>query len=187
MKRTGWTPRYLLLLAALLLALGLVGGCGKKEAGPETNPEAVTEEPGMGEEEAVSQEPVTPETPATETAPNYAAMTPAELGIEDVFFDFDEYDLDDEALRKLSQDARTLREHSDYVVLIEGHCDERGTVEYNLALGEKRANAVRDYLLSLGVGSRQLRTVSYGENKPFAHGHDESAWALNRRAHFSRP
>jgi peptidoglycan-associated lipoprotein len=73
------------------------------------------------------------------------------------------------------------------LILVSGHCDERGTVEYNLALGEKRANAVRDYLVSLGVPSRNLRVTSYGESSPFAAGHDEDAWALNRRAHFERP
>ena len=72
-------------------------------------------------------------------------------------------------------------------VLISGHCDERGTVEYNLALGEKRARAVKDYLVSLGVPARRLQITSYGESKPFAMGSNEAAWAQNRRAHFERP
>jgi peptidoglycan-associated lipoprotein len=113
-------------------------------------------------------------------------MEPAEFGVEDVFFAFDQYELDGEAMSILSRNARILRE-ADVLVLVSGHCDERGTVEYNLALGEKRANAVRDYLVSLGVPTRNLRVTSYGESSPFAMGHDEDAWALNRRAHFERP
>ena len=70
------------------------------------------------------------------------------------------------------------------LVLVEGHCDERNTREYNLALGERRANAVRDYLMSLGVTSDRIRTISYGEERPFALGHTEASWRLNRRAHF---
>jgi len=117
---------------------------------------------------------------------DYAAMEPADFGVEDVYFAFDQYDLDAEAMGLLSRNARILRE-ADVTILVAGHCDERGTIEYNLALGEKRANAVRDYLISLGVPARQLRVTSYGENKPFARGSDENAWALNRRAHFTRP
>ena len=85
----------------------------------------------------------------------------------------------------LTRNARILRE-ADVVVVIEGHCDERGTVEYNLALGEKRAKAVKDYLVSLGVPAANLEVTSYGESKPFATGTDDYAWAQNRRAHFAR-
>ena len=69
-------------------------------------------------------------------------------------------------------------------ITLEGHCDERGTVEYNQALGEKRANAARDYLVNAGVSAARVQTLSYGKERPFAEGHDESAWAQNRRAHF---
>jgi peptidoglycan-associated lipoprotein len=86
----------------------------------------------------------------------------------------------------LSRNARILRE-IDVTVLIEGHTDERGTVEYNLALGERRAIAVKDYLVSLGVPARRLQVTSYGESRPFAMGSNENAWAQNRRAHFARP
>ena len=72
----------------------------------------------------------------------------------------------------------------DKVVIIEGHCDERGTNEYNLALGERRANSAKDYIVNLGVDPARLKTVSYGEEKPLAEGHNEEAWAQNRRAHF---
>ncbi len=161
-------------------------GCGKKQVEPQTDP-TMSSEPTMPTE-TVDTNPVTPEEPADTTpAIDYSTVEPLAIGIEDVFFDFDKYDLNDEAMRTLSGNSRVLREHPQVVVMIEGHCDERGTVEYNLALGEKRALAVRDYLSSLGVPSKQLRTTSYGENKPFAVGHSETAWAQNRRAHFSRP
>ena len=104
--------------------------------------------------------------------------------LKDVFFDTDRYDLRPEARDVLAENAGWLREHPSVEILIEGHCDERNTREYNLALGERRANAVRDYLIALGVSGDRIRTISYGEERPFATGHDESAWQLNRRAHF---
>jgi peptidoglycan-associated lipoprotein len=104
----------------------------------------------------------------------------------DVYFAFDQYDLDNEAMGTLSRNAKILKE-AGVTVLISGHCDERGTVEYNLALGEKRARAVRDYLVSLGVPAGKLMVTSYGESKPFAYGSTEDAWAQNRRSHFERP
>lgn len=183
----GQLSRKWLLFCGLVVIAGLaiaVAGCGKKPpVQTETTP-AVTE----------PAQPVVPET-GTETTPpaatpiptpDYAAMAPSEYGIEDVFFPFDVYELSDEAMNTLAANSRIMREHDDLVWLIEGHCDERGTVEYNLALGEKRAKAARDYLVSLGVPERQLRVTSYGEERPFAMGHDETAWAQNRRAHFAR-
>jgi len=106
-------------------------------------------------------------------------------GVQDVFFDFDKYSLTAEARAKLQADAKLLKEHPDVKVVIEGHCDERGTVEYNLALGQRRADSAYDYLVDLGVSPTQLSTISYGKEKPFALGHDDAAWALNRRAHFA--
>jgi len=171
-----------LLALALVLSLAVFTGCGKKPA-IETNP-ADTGGQGTGEQVPAPPTPE-PETPEVST-PDYANLDPADYGVEDVFFAFDQYDLDDEAMAILSRDARIIKE-AGTVIRVSGHCDERGTIEYNLALGEKRANAVRDYLISLGVPSRNLRVTSYGESKPFANGHDEAAWALNRRAHFERP
>ena len=180
-----WTIRNMhvvLGLIAILILGSLAAGCSKKPeaetdptAGAGTPVETVPEQP-------VAEQPVTPEV----TAPDYAAMDPADYGIGDVFFAFDEYELSTEAMGILSRNARILRE-AGVTVLISGHCDERGTVEYNLALGEKRANAVKDYLVSLGVPAATLRVTSYGESKPFAMGHTEEAWAQNRRAHFERP
>jgi len=176
--------RHLLTVLAIL-AVGLLFTACSNKAPIEDDPAAgQTSTP---EEDATPvQEPVVSEEPEEAARPDYAEMSPSEYGVEDVFFAFDEYDLDREAMSILSANARTLRE-ADVVVMVSGHCDERGTVEYNMALGEKRALAVRDYLVSLGVPARNLRTTSYGKSKPFAMGHNEEAWAKNRRAHFERP
>jgi peptidoglycan-associated lipoprotein len=103
--------------------------------------------------------------------------------IDDAFFDFDSFVLTSSAQSALSRSAQWLRDHPDYALHVEGHCDERGTEQYNLALGERRANTARTYLVSLGIDGGRLTTVSYGEERPFADGHDEETWAQNRRAH----
>jgi peptidoglycan-associated lipoprotein len=180
--------RAVVFAACLLVASGaLLTGCGGKQK-IETRPEEIEPLEDEGEE---LDRPVVPE--ATEegeeraaTLPDYASLQPSDYGVEDVFFEFDSSTLTPETMDILAQNARILRE-ADVPILIEGHCDERGTVEYNLALGERRANSVRDYLISLGVPTYRLETVSYGESRPFATGHNERAWALNRRGHFTRP
>jgi peptidoglycan-associated lipoprotein len=172
----------LIALVVLVLALALVAGCGKKQTPIETEP-ALTTPPSP----PVQVKPVTPEPVEPVDTRDWGKMTPAEMGINDVFFAYDSFDIDDAGMRALAQNARVMKDHADVVVMVEGHCDERGTVEYNLALGEKRAKGVREYLVSLGVSAAQLRVTTYGENKPFATGSTEEAWAQNRRAHFARP
>lgn len=103
---------------------------------------------------------------------------------EDIHFQFDRYDLEPRAREILSDKAFFLKKYPAVKVLIEGHCDERGTSEYNLALGERRANSAKQYLIQLGISDRRITTVSYGEERPMDSGHDEEAWAKNRRAHF---
>ncbi len=105
-------------------------------------------------------------------------------GLGDVFYDFDRSELRSDAVEQLRTNATWLKTNTANNVIVEGHCDERGTSEYNLALGERRANSAKDYIVNLGVAPTRLKTVSYGEEKPFAEGHTEEAWALNRRAHF---
>ena len=100
------------------------------------------------------------------------------------FFDFDSSELLPTTQRALDADAVVMKKYPTWVVTIEGHADERGTAEYNLALGERRAAAARAYLVSLGIAANRMRTVSYGKEFPFDPGHDESAWSKNRRAHF---
>jgi peptidoglycan-associated lipoprotein len=104
--------------------------------------------------------------------------------LKPVFYDYDSSDLSAEAQKALDENAATLRKYPSWTVTIEGHCDERGTAEYNLALGERRAVAARAYLVSVGIPADRLRTVSYGKEFPFDPGHSDAAWAQNRRAHF---
>ncbi|HSN54363.1 MAG TPA: peptidoglycan-associated lipoprotein Pal, partial [Candidatus Sulfomarinibacteraceae bacterium] len=125
-----------------------------------------------------------PSDEVSEELPSDLAMLNARGYLEDVFFDTDRFDLTPEAREKLAENAAWLQDHSNIEILIEGHCDERNTREYNLALGERRANAVRDYLVFLGIGADRVETISYGEERPFALGNTEEAWQLNRRAHF---
>jgi peptidoglycan-associated lipoprotein len=101
----------------------------------------------------------------------------------DVYFAFDESALSDDARGKLSRNADLLKAQGRLNLTIEGHCDERGTSEYNLALGERRASAVKSYLSSLGVGGDRMRTLSYGSERPACTEHEESCWSQNRRAH----
>lgn len=101
----------------------------------------------------------------------------------DVYFAFDESSLSDDSRAKLSRNADLLKAQARLNLTVEGHCDERGTSEYNLALGERRANAVKSYLGSLGVGTDRMRTLSYGSERPVCTEHDESCWSQNRRAH----
>ena len=103
--------------------------------------------------------------------------------VQDAFFNYDEATLSAEAQAALTNSANWLKKHSDYSLLVEGHCDERGTEQYNLALGDRRANIAKEYLATLGIDASRIRTVSYGEERPFDAGHDDASWAKNRRAH----
>jgi len=104
--------------------------------------------------------------------------------LKDAFFDFDRSEIRASERDALAGDATWLRAHAGIRVRIEGHCDERGTASYNMALGERRAAAVQEYLVSLGVDASRMQTISYGKERPFALGHDEASWAQNRRGHF---
>lgn len=104
--------------------------------------------------------------------------------LKPVFFRYDSDELDDAGKQVLNANAELLKTYKTWVVTIEGHCDERGTAEYNLALGDRRALAAKTYLVSLGIGQDRVRTVSYGNEFPFDPAHSEDAWAKNRRAHF---
>jgi peptidoglycan-associated lipoprotein len=103
--------------------------------------------------------------------------------LKDIHFDFDKYDIRPEDITILKENADLLKKYQKVKIQIEGHCDERGTSEYNLALGERRANSTKNYLMTLGVSPERISTISYGEEKPLDPGHSEEAWAKNRRAH----
>jgi peptidoglycan-associated lipoprotein len=104
--------------------------------------------------------------------------------LKDIHFNYDKYDIRREDEGILKENAAFLKKNPNMKIQIEGHCDERGTTEYNLALGERRANSVKKYLVSLGIASDRISAISYGKERPFDRGHNEQAWAKNRRAHF---
>jgi peptidoglycan-associated lipoprotein len=120
------------------------------------------------------------DTMKSETVPSHMDLA----GMENIYFDFDQFTLSAEARKTLAENAKYLKANSGTQVVVEGHCDERGSDEYNLALGESRALAAKNYLVSLGVSAKQLSVISYGEEKPAAMGSNEEAWAKNRRAEF---
>ena len=103
--------------------------------------------------------------------------------LKDIYFDFDKYDVRSGDAPILKENAALLKKYLNVKIQIEGHCDERGTIEYNLALGERRANSAKNYLVSLGISPERISIISYGEEKPLNPGHGEEAWAKNRRAH----
>ena len=113
-----------------------------------------------------------------------AAAILKELQIADINFDYNKYNLKPLAQSTLKNGAPAYLKYRDYKLVVEGHCDERGTAEYNLALGEKRATEAAKYLADLGIEKERIKTISYGKEMPLDQGHDEAAWAKNRRAHF---
>ena len=135
----------------------------------------------------------TPAPPASTPAPRYpSAATRARIDellarIEDAYFDYDKATLRPDAVKALQADATELRDivkdYPDYKMTIEGHCDERGSAEYNMALGEKRAETAKDFLTQVGVPSAQLSVISYGKERPVCQDHDETCWQKNRRSH----
>jgi len=161
-------------------------GCPKKKPAPK--PETAPPSTAAPAEEvtAPTPPPVQDKTPDPfsediQTA-NTAAYEQGLLG--DVYFDFDKYELKQEARDRLAKNAGFMNAHPEFTFNVEGHCDERGTVEYNLALGERRANASKDYLVSLGVSASRIRTISYGKERPQCTEADESCWWRNRRDYF---
>jgi peptidoglycan-associated lipoprotein len=176
----------------VILVLGLTAACAKKTppvARPTPPPPSPTnqgERPPAPPEPVIEPQPVPPEPVLTEDplASKDLDEINKESPFQPVFFALDSAEIDGQGQQALNADAEILKKYPSWTITIEGHCDERGTAEYNLALGERRALAAKTYLVSLGIPSDRLRTVSYGKEFPFDPGHDESAWAKNRRAHF---
>lgn len=183
--------KKLILLLIPLMCIGLVfTACGKKTAAvQEDKPEAVT---------PAQSQPAT--TPAPTPAPAAAKSEKADntdknqgitvkttlgdqvLQLDAIYFDYNSYELRPDAIKTLEKSARILKQNPTAVISIEGHCDERGTVEYNIALGERRAYSVKKYFVEYGLNPDNLVTISYGKEKPIDPGHDEDAWSKNRRA-----
>jgi peptidoglycan-associated lipoprotein len=127
----------------------------------------------------------TPTAPKPEAAaPGAARGTEKESVLKDAFFDYDKSSIRPDAKLNLDENAKWLKANPQAALTIEGHCDERGTREYNLGLGQRRAKAAKDYLVSAGIDAKRIKAISYGKERPFEPGHDESAWKWNRRAHF---
>ncbi|HXF49593.1 MAG TPA: peptidoglycan-associated lipoprotein Pal [Verrucomicrobiae bacterium] len=166
MKRIG-----LLLLGITVMGF-YVSGCGKKA-------QPVTDKPAPQTETRTEPQDTSGRIPSGEVSEE-----PTPSGFQKIYFDFDRYYIRDDAKSALEQNARVLKANPNMRILIEGHCDERGTVEYNLALGERRAAAARQYLMDLGIDGSRISTVSYGKERPVAFGHDETSWQQNRRAEF---
>jgi peptidoglycan-associated lipoprotein len=167
------------IVFGLTFSLIFFGGCAKKAT--------VKEEPAT-KEQAVEEKGATKTSPAVKEEPTMAASEEetamAKRIFVDIHFDYDRYSLKSDAREILKKQAAWLANHETASVIIEGNCDERGTTEYNLALGERRAKEAMKYLVELGIDGKRLKTVSYGKERPLDPGHNEEAWAKNRRDHF---
>ncbi|HEY6866035.1 MAG TPA: peptidoglycan-associated lipoprotein Pal [Candidatus Eisenbacteria bacterium] len=165
-------PKFVptLLASSVLFALTLgTPGCARRTA--QAPPQSAAPPPVA----VAAPEPAPP-------PPEAPAPPPAPAEFQSAYFDFDSYGLHADAREALDQDAKLMRDQTGLMIRIEGHCDERGTVEYNMALGERRANAARDYLTAAGIAPDRIHIVSYGKEHPLVAGHDETAWAKNRCA-----
>jgi peptidoglycan-associated lipoprotein len=180
--------RQALCLVLVGLFLALLPGCARKK--PTTAPQAPVEEVAATAPAPAPEPSMVPE-PAPEPADpldgdlasvNEYARSQGLLG--DVYYAYDSFDLTDEARQRLAANAQFFNRYTAFEAIIEGHCDDRGTPEYNLALGERRANNARSYLTSLGVDGSRLRTITYGEERPVCTENEEACWSQNRRAHF---
>jgi peptidoglycan-associated lipoprotein len=159
----------------VVLAVGalLVASCSKKNV----KPDGEAGEAGQGGNSAV----------VSDKAINFDAQGSDSgkiVGLNTINFDYDKSALSADAKKKLSENAQWIKSNGTTTVQIEGHTDERGSIEYNLALGERRAKSVRQYLISLGVDGKRMKTISYGKEKPLVSGDNEAAYAKNRRANF---
>ena len=176
---------------SLLLVGLIISGCAKQPAttaataAPAPAPAPRAAAPGPAPTAAAPAESGTATTaaPASTARPSLKEFT-AVAALKDVFFEFDKYDIRAEDAKTLDANATWLKSNAENLVLIEGHCDERGTNEYNLALGERRAKAAMNYLVSQGVQANRITIISYGEERPLCNEKNESCWSKNRRAHF---
>lgn len=180
-------------VSVLLVAMTTVAACGGKKppvARPAPPPPASGSSASAGRPPAppqpVAEPTIVPPEPVPDERISAASLDDLNRNspLNDAFFALDSSELSDDARRVLNANAGILKQYPSWVATIEGHCDERGTAEYNLALGERRAVTARAYLVSLGIPADRLKTVSYGKEFPFDAGHDETAYAKNRRAHF---
>jgi peptidoglycan-associated lipoprotein len=176
-SRSAWT----VVAASAALAV-VISGCPKK---PKTAEQSASEQTRASEAPSQAVEEVSPPVAAEERPMEPPPPAAATTGLADVYFDFDKSDITPAARAALEQNAKWLIGRGAVQVRIEGHCDERGTNEYNLALGERRAAAVKRVLVAMGVPAANLSTITYGEEQPTCRDHQESCWQKNRRAHLA--
>ena len=167
--------RLFLLALAAVLTVALIG-CAKKPVATTPVPPAPT---------PTETPPAPTPTPTTETPPQPTTPAVAAKDLQIVYFAYDSFTLDDGARAALDANAKLMRDNAGLSVSVDGHCDERGTVEYNQALGQKRAETVAQYLSDQGIDMSRMRVISYGKERPADEGHDEAAWAKNRRVEFT--
>jgi peptidoglycan-associated lipoprotein len=165
--------------------IGTVEPSGRRDIRPSASTTYLARATGPGGN-AVAEARVTVTSPAAVTPPPLPAINDSEFfsaNIKDAFFDLDQYIIRADAQDALRDDARALRERSEIRFTIEGHCDERGSEKYNLALGDRRANTAKDFIVAQGINSSRIDTISYGKERNFCEEHNEECWQLNRRAH----
>ena len=180
------------VVAAVVVTVLVASGCGKKPtpvARPMPPPPPVggdlgTNPPPPPPPPIVDPPVVTPAVPPDSIGSRSLDAINRDSPLQPVYFALDSFEISPEARVILQASAEVLKQQSTWQITVEGHCDERGTAEYNLSLGERRSIAAKTYLVSLGIAADRLRTVSYGKEFPFDPGHDEAAWNRNRRAHF---
>ena len=185
--------RRSVLLGVALLMVIVVAACAKKQAPvartappPSTPPPVTTPAPTPAPPQRVDESLPVPQQPLAEDTIGNRSLDDLnrESPLKPAFFPLDSAELDDTGRAVVQANAEILKKYPTWQITVEGHCDERGTAEYNLALGERRAVSVKTYLVSLGISPDRLRTVSYGKEFPFDPGHTEDAYSQNRRAHF---
>ena len=186
LSRGGVMRKHVVILAIFILGLAFLSACKPKvKQAPTPPPPQVKEQPKVEKVEP----PKEPEKRVLTEEEIFMAQSLEEANkagyLKMIHFDFDKYNIRDDMKPILAQNAAWLKKFPSVKILIEGHCDERGTEEYNLALGERRAKSTFDYLVSLGISPERMKIISYGKSQPLDPGHNEEAWAKNRRAQFT--
>lgn len=183
MNRKSWVMVCVMVLGVSLF----LAGCSKKE--PEAQPAPPPPPPVVEPAEEVAPAPAPAPVDPTPDPLSEDLVTANEYAygqglLGHIYFDFDKYDLKADARDRLAKNADFMKAHPEFIFTIEGHCDERGTNEYNMALGDRRAHAAQSYLISLGIPTSRFKLISYGEESPVCNDGMESCWSRNRRAHF---
>ena len=185
--------KYLIVVLFMVACAAMIAGCTTKQL-TKSNGETPAQNVSSPGQQNANNKNIYSAGQQNNNAQNAGLKNPEETsyemrkekrGLEDIHFDFDKYNIRQEDRKILSRNAAYLLKSKNMTIIIEGNCDERGTAEYNMALGERRADEAKKYLVNLGVDSKRITTISYGSEKPLDPGHDEDAWAKNRRDHFA--